>query len=223
MKCPHCLTEIHANEDIEYIGEDIDGVWGSIKILCPACKKHFIYLVVADGFIHQQFGGYRIKNRKKSFLVYPKGAMRTTPPKEVPSEFGNDYIEACLVISDSPKASAALSRRCLQHLLREVAGVKKGSLANEIQQVLDANQLPSYIADAIDGVRNIGNFAAHPIKSDSSGEVVDVEPGEADWNLDVIESLFDFYFVQPTKLREKQEALNKKLSEVGKPNKHKNT
>jgi hypothetical protein len=27
--------------------------------------------------------------------------------------------------------------------------------------------------------------------------IIDVETGEAEWNLDVLELLFDFYFVQP--------------------------
>jgi hypothetical protein len=43
-----------------------------------------------------------------------------------------------------------------------------------------------------------------------------VELGEANWNLDVIESLFDFYFVQPAIIKKKKAALNKKLKEVGK-------
>ena len=77
--------------------------------------------------------------------------------------------------------------------------------------------LPSHLAGAIDGVRNLGNFAAHPIKSESTGEVVDVEPGEAEWNLDTLEGLFDHYYAQPALLQEKQEALNKKLAEAGKP------
>jgi hypothetical protein len=120
-----------------------------------------------------------------------------------------------LVLADSPKASAALSRRCLQHLLRDQAGVEHGNLAKEIEEAMSS--LPSHLAGAIDGARNIGNFAAHPIKSESSGEVVDVEPGEAEWNLDTLEGLFDHFYVQPALLREKQDALNKKLAEAGKP------
>jgi Domain of unknown function (DUF4145) len=87
-------------------------------------------------------------------------------------------------------ASAALSRRCLQHLLREQANIKPADLANEIQQVLDSKTLPSYLAEALDALRNIGNFAAHLIKSKSTGEIVDVEPGEAEWLLDTLEGLF---------------------------------
>jgi len=43
-----------------------------------------------------------------------------------------------------------------------------------------------------------------------------VESGEAEWNLDVIEALFDFYFVQPAIIKKKKDALNKKLTEGGK-------
>jgi hypothetical protein len=121
------------------------------------------------------------------------------------------------VWGDSPKAAAALGRRCLQSLLREVAKVKPGNLADEIQQVIDSNTLPSDLSGSIDAVRNLGNFAAHPMKSQHSGEILEVEPGEAEWTLDVLESLFDFYFVRPEKLKRMRDALNRKLKEANKP------
>jgi len=120
------------------------------------------------------------------------------------------------VLPDSEKASAALSRRCLQYLLREKAGIKKGDLANEIQQVLDSRQLPSHLADDLDAIRNIGNFAAHPLKSTNTGEIVDVEPQEAEWLLNLLEQFFDFYFVQPSRAKAKRDALNAKLQSIGK-------
>ena len=131
--------------------------------------------------------------------------------------FAKDFTEACLVICDSEKASAALSRRCLQNLLREKAETKAKDLAAQIQEVLDSGRLPSHLAAAIDGVRAIGNFAAHPIKSERTGEVIEVESGEAEWLLDTLEWFFDFYFVQPANLEKKRDALNKKLQEAGKP------
>lgn len=152
-----------------------------------------------------------------NFSVTPRLQAVSPLPTQVPNEYADNYKEACLTIADSPKASAALSRRCLQHLLREEAGVKKADLANEIQQVLDDAKLPSHLLESLDAVRNIGNFAAHPIKSTASGEIIDVEPGEAEWNLDVLESLFDFFFVQPAVLKKKRDALNAKLKEAGKP------
>ena len=73
------------------------------------------------------------------------------------------------------------------------------------------------MSEAIDGIRNIGNFAAHPLKSQSTGEIINVEPGEADWNLDVLEGLFDFCFVQSERLKQRRAALDQKLGDAGKP------
>lgn len=227
MKCPHCLVEFHDNSKYIYIGQDSNGGWGIRSLWCPnpKCKKHIFYL--ANGRFSHISGnqhGISIGETKfivppdtKETLVRPKGITRTPPPVEVPQEFVEDYMEACLILSDSPKASAALSRRCLQHILREKGDFKGRTLDAEIQMALDSKTLPPYISESIDAVRNIGNFAAHPIKSQQTGEILPVEPEEAEWNLEVIEMLFDFYFVQPEKTRLKKESVNQKLQEAGKP------
>jgi hypothetical protein len=151
----------------------------------------------------------------RTWLAYPKQASRAPLPAEVPDPYRQEYVEACNVLADSAKASAAVSRRCLQMVLRDVAKVKPSDLSKEIDEVLP--KLPSHLAEAIDAIRNVGNMAAHPIKSTNTGEVVDVEPGEAEWLLDALEGLFDFYFVQPAILQKKRAALNQKLAEAKKP------
>jgi len=148
-------------------------------------------------------------------LLYPLGSSRPPVLAEVPSHIAEDYNEACLVLPFSPKASAALSRRCLQAVLREAGGSTKNDLVEQIEEVLP--NLPSHLQKSLDAVRNTGNFAAHPIKSKSTGTIFDVEPGEAEWNLDTLEALFDFYYVQPKILEEKRKALDKKLKDAGKP------
>lgn len=208
MKCPHCLNSYHPQINHFDIGRDKDENWRLFWQTCPSCRKFIIHLA------HLYPDGTTTKN---SFLVYPKAISRSPVPNDVPDKFAEDYKEACLVISDSPKASAALSRRCLQNILREKAKVKPQDLSKEIDEVLSSKQLPSYLSEGIDAVRIIGNFAAHPIKSTSTGEIVDVEPGEAEWLLDILEGLFDFYFIQPAELQRKREALNKKLANAGKP------
>lgn len=161
--------------------------------------------------------GHAVLDFYDAYFVRPKALSRPQLPPEVPVEFATDYYEAVAVLSDSQKASAALSRRCLQHLVREKAGVKHGDLANEIQQVLDSKQLPTHLAESLDAIRNIGNFAAHPIKSKHTGEITDVENGEAEWLIEVLEQLFDFYFVQPARSKARRDALNAKLESAGKP------
>ena len=216
MKCPHCTTDFHDTEKQYFVGEDSQGKWGIGVCRCSACKALIMRLFCADEYYPPPnpngFMGETI-----SYLIRPKIASRPPVPPEVPKAYGDDYKEACLVLADSPKASAALGRRCLQHLLRGEAEVKHQDLFNEIQEVINRGTLPSHIVEGLDAVRNIGNFAAHPMKSQSTGDIVPVEPGEAEWNLDVIESLFDFCFVAPAKTKARKDALNKKLKDAGKP------
>jgi hypothetical protein len=225
MKCPHCLVDFHDEQTLWSVslGDDGEGLWFAERRTCPACKRFVVFLKRGQLMQGRNPGGQATQNIHlhatvaKSLMAWPKGASRAPVPREVPTAIVEDYKEACLVLSDSPKASAALSRRCLQNLLRQAAGVKPGDLSAEIQQVLDGGKLPSAIAENIDAIRNIGNFAAHPNKSQSTGEVVPVEPEEAEWNLDVLESLFDYYYVQPARAQAKKDALNKKLADAKKP------
>lgn len=205
MKCPHCLESFFEEWTAYDLGGDPEGGWQFRYCRCPSCNKLICYLKSTKG------------NKYKKYLVRPKGISRSPIPKEIPEKYAEDYKEACLVLPDSAKASAALSRRCLQNLLREVTKVKPSNLSSEIQEVIDSKTLPSHLSESIDAIRNIGNFAAHPNKSDKAGEIIDVEPGEAEWSLGVIEGLFDFYFVQPAKMKARKEALNKKLEAAGKP------
>ena len=48
---------------------------------------------------------------------------------------------------------------------------------------------------------------------DNAGEITDVEPWEAEWVLDIIESLFGHYFVQPAKNKSRMSALKAKYDE----------
>jgi hypothetical protein len=215
MKCPHCLVYFHEDWRVTNIGTDgTDDVWHVARCVCHSCKKMIIEIAPLDRGV-AQYDDFKDCAKKPPRMVQPKGISRAALPKKVPELFSNDYLDACVVLSDSPKASAALSRRCLQNLLREHARVKHGNLSDEIGEVMKS--LPTHLAVAIDAVRNIGNFAAHPIKSTNTGEIIEVEPGEAEWLLDVLEGLFDFYFVQPAVLEEKRNALNVKLKEAGKP------
>jgi hypothetical protein len=214
MKCPHCLDSFFEKwiDQTQYL-EGSEGTHVIQFCQCPSCRKFTIRLneKILERNMWKSSGNY--------VELYPKTISRDFLSPLVPDEFANDYREACLVLKDSPKASAALSRRCLQHILREKAGIKKENLFNEIQAVIDSKELPSYLAENIDEIRKIGKYAAHPKKSKLTGEIVDVEPHEAEWNLDVLEGLFDFYFVQAESAKKKRELLKKKIDDVKTPTK----
>lgn len=174
--------------------------------MCPACNRVVVSLL-------RYMAGSPAKGTPR--LLYPSVMSRPPLSEHVPPHIAEDYREAALVLADSPKASAALSRRCLQAALREAGKTKEKDLAKQIDEVLAT--LPPHIAENVDAIRNIGNFAAHPQKSQHTGEVLPVEPHEAEWTLDVLDGLFDFYYVQPAVAKAKRAALDAKLAEVGKP------
>lgn len=219
--CPHCRAAYHSDEaPYRPLGIDKHGALAAIVLHCPACDQLIVFIARgepiygadAKTFVEFKAGTFEIVER-----AVPRTGARPQPPSLVAAAIARDYAEACIVLEASAKASAALSRRCLQHLLSEAAKTKGRDLADQIQEVLDARSLPSHLADSLDAVRVIGNFAAHPSKSKATGEIVDVEPGEAEWTLDTLDGLFDFYYVQPQRMQERRAALNKKLADAGKP------
>ena len=216
MTCNHCRTSYYPNTSTATIGQDKDSdLWQLQFEHCPACGKFNMRLVWGVPYKQTPNSFYIVHGTR---IIHPKGGLQRKPASsDVPKAIAEDYNEACLVMADSAKASAALSRRCLQTILREHAKVKHQDLSKEIDEVLATGHLPTHLAVDIDAIRNYGNFAAHPIKSTSSGEIVPVEPGEAEWQLDVLEGLFDFYFVGPAESKRKRDALNKKLADAKKP------
>jgi hypothetical protein len=217
VKCPHCGTGIHEGfAQGQFIAEPritkggtvaaLQGWWTYDHQRCPECYKPIIILS----------HGLEDPGVMERFLAYPQHSSRPIP-SEIVDPYRRDFIEACEVLSASPKASAALSRRCMQAVLRDKAQTTKKDLHDQIEEVIASNAVPSYIAQDLHAVRMIGNFAAHPLKSTNTGEILDVAAGEAEWNLDVLETLFDFYFVGPALSQKRKDELNKKLQEAGKP------
>lgn len=192
--------------------------YSSIRLSASRCPRpQCAQLVVEAIYEDIKIGGSRQSRdgtEGLSYLVYPRSASRKPVPQDVPGSIAEDYREACLVLEMSPQASAALSRRCLQALLREKGHLQK-DLINQIKDALPT--LPSEIGNVLDAVRIIGNFAAHSTKSTSSGEILAVEPGEAEWSLEVLETLFEHYYEMPSHIDTRLEALNKKLKDAGKP------
>lgn len=224
MICPYCSVGVHlapaqAYQVWEDTGFESNGAAYTLAWdHCPQCERLIVFLRSGKATYQFQGGDHELEWHSTSTdrLIYPAVAPRHVPP-EVPARYSRDFEQAAAVVDLSPKASAALSRRILQDVIRERLGIQRHSLASEIDVFIADPGVPTSLANAVDAVRNVGNFAAHPQKDLHTAEVVDVEPGEAEWLLEVLDSLFDFAFVQPQRLAEKRDALNKKLAGIGKP------
>lgn len=207
MKCLHCLVTVLPLEESHEITEDLTGKWKVSSSFCPSCRRSTFTL-----FCLEVRNGIHTGRRIEEYTVYPLSSGRPPCPVEVPENLAEDYKEACVVLPFSPKASAALSRRCLQSVLRTCTSCKHGNLNSEIVFCLDNERWPAHLHEVVDSIRKIGNFAAHPTPDKSTGEILPVDPEEAEWTLEILEALFDFYFVQPAKNKIRLEALKNKLN-----------
>ena len=226
-KCPHCSEKLRferASFVLKILGGNVIGsldssagtceIHGAKEIVkaiaagCPSCGKPIVSISVSDGELFPA---------EKSWLAYPRSPLRPVP-EEVRSEdrlLAEDYEEASLLVTLSPKASAALSRRCLQTILSKKGKADpKAFLNKQIEEV--SKSLPEYVSkDLLDAIRHFGNFGAHPMFS-AIGEIVNVELGEAEWALRILDDLFDFYYVKPAESERRRKALEEKLKAAGK-------
>jgi hypothetical protein len=129
-------------------------------------------------------------------------------PDYIPEPIRNDYYEACSIRDLSSKAAATLTRRCLQGMIRDFFGIAKGTLNAEIDELRNqvskkesAEIISLDVLDAIDHVRKIGNIGAHMEKDINI--VVEVDPDEVQILIELIETLFDEWYVAREQKRQR--------------------
>lgn len=224
MSCPHCNKAVrfdwHYKGPIKIVNEK--KAYYLFFDTCPNCEDSVIYYSLCNykkvdyhtyTIITNSEGNYSIESE---LLLFPS-KKEFEFIDSIPEKYLEDYNEAREVIAISPKAAAALSRRLLQLILRDEFNIKEKSLSLEIEKFVLLPGVPFHLSDAVDAIRNIGNLAAHPEKELNTGNIVNIEPGEAEWLIEVIEALFDFTFIQPYKLETRRNELNEKLKDIGKP------
>ena len=86
-----------------------------IAIGCPNqdCKKLTLKSNLYKSRLNSNHVPIGIGEKITSWNLLPKSKAKQFPDY-VPPAIRQDYEEACLILNDSPKASATLSRRCLQ-------------------------------------------------------------------------------------------------------------
>lgn len=112
-------------------------------------------------------------------------------PDYIPQAIKEDYEEACLILSLSPKASATLARRCLQGMIRDFWSVKPQNLFQEIESIKDKVEPDTW--EAIDVVRKVGNIGAHMEKD--INQIVEVDENEAGLLIGLIEMLIEEWYI----------------------------
>lgn len=224
MKCPFCHEHSSPEHFGDEIGYDRDGRYQMVYWRCgnTECSRLIVQfqefeksLVSKEGNLYNdRYKGY-FSLAPKIFSVRPRGAMRPLPD-EVPPEYSKMFQESCLVLDDSTNASAALSRRCLQYFINKELGIDEGNLKKDVQKTIDDKRLHPSVTDLLDDVRESGNNGAHAWENEVTGEIVDVEPEHASWMLDVLEDIFQVYFVVPATIAQRRKKWDESRKDVRK-------
>jgi len=201
--CPYCQTKmvlipmlhkryrININEfqEIESMLNstecDISKSNGTLQIdfmKCPSCHK---LTITCCGYSKD------LKEEHIEKYILPKSGANKFP-NYIPLQIREDYEEAYAILNLSPKASATLSRRCLQGMIRDFWGITRKRLVDEINEISD--KIRPEVFRAITGLRKIGNIGAHMEKD--VNQIVDIEPGEAEKLLKLIELLIDDWYIK---------------------------
>ncbi len=113
-------------------------------------------------------------------------------PDYVPDAVKSDYCEAYAIAHLSPKASATLSRRCLQSIIRDFWGIKEKTLYQEISELQKRVSASQW--DVLNALRNLGNIGAHP-EADVN-LIIDIDPDDAVKIIRVIELLIKQWYIE---------------------------
>lgn len=171
-------------------------------IVCPnpECKEYSLSVTLHD---HIKVGvDYKDQPAKKSWSLIPQAQVKVFP-NYVPKAIIDDYEEACAIRDLSPKASATLARRCLQGMIRNFWGVKKGRLIDEIDGIKEKVDPMTWAA--IDAIRKIGNIGAHMEKDINL--IIEVDPKEAALLIGLIETLINDWYVVREERKKRLESI----------------
>jgi hypothetical protein len=227
-ECPHCgRPQVVTGENSTNPGNNLsvpktelgDLSYQVLAIAClnEDCKK--LTLIFGLNKRHWTNGGWQAGDIVQQWRLIPDMSAKPQPAY-IPRQLIEDYTQACRIRDLSPKASATLARRCLQGMIRNFCKITKKTLDQEIKALrvaIDDGTAPRGVTpesvDGIDDVRKVGNIGAH-MESDVN-MIIDIEPGEAQMLIELIETLFDEWYVAQYK-REQRFAGVKALAEAKK-------
>ena len=208
--CPHCqrhvtITNTISGNQTTLYHDNASGrhTLDSTFIVCPNpdCKNFTLEVSLHESSL-KPGGGENLGRLVKRWRLMPPSNAKVYP-EYIPKPVIDDYTEACLIKDHSPKASATLSRRCLQGIIRDFWGVKPGRLVDEIEAIKDKTDHLTW--EAIDAVRKVGNIGAHMEKDINF--IIDVDPNEAELLINLIETLIEDWYINREERRTRLQAI----------------
>lgn len=146
--------------------------------VCPKCGETSINIIGV---------GKQVKGLSQWFR--PNSSAKKYPDC-IPPHMLRDYEEACSIVSLSPKSSAALSRRCLQEMIRDFWGIKMSCLAKEIEEAKSVMPVPHW--EILESLRcsSIGDQLYEDVN-----KIIDTDLPDAKKLIKVIELFFQLWYI----------------------------
>lgn len=199
---------------------DLHNKYDLVLAICAGCAEHV--LIIRKW--HNEYPRHGTVGDSTQVVDWLR---RIQPEGRAPRKFNHtednylkDYNAACRTLHVSAEASACMSRRCLQSILKD-QGYKQKDLGSQIEALLNEadprKALPLSLHQCIDAVRGFGNFGAHIQHDLNTLEIIPVEPGEAEWCIEITENLMEHYFERLKEMQAKIDAANSKFGAAGKP------
>ena len=190
--CPYCKTTLSTNHDLNktYLSN------GS-NFYFTGKQSHPSFYLVIDEYTCSECGGRTVlvkgvgEQYSQIDTCLLPNSLAKQYPDYIPEQIRQDYEEAYKIVKLSPKASATLSRRCLQGMIHDFWGVKEKNLNAEITALKDKVRPEEW--KVMDSLRKLGNIGAHMEKDINL--IVDIDSEEAEKLLKLIERLIEEWYV----------------------------
>lgn len=193
FKCPYCGVPLSSNNDLDTSYISGGNHYAKYKIkefnistylqineyFCPECLKKTVLIK-----------GYGEQYSKIDTILLPNSLAKQFP-NYIPQQIRQDYEEAYKILKLSPKASATLSRRCLQGMIHDFWKVKEKNLYLEITAIKDKVAPAEW--KVLNALREMGNIGAH-MEADIN-IIVDIDEDEAEKLLKLIELLIEKWYI----------------------------
>lgn len=155
--------------------------------------------------------------QRDEWFARPRFGDSTRPVDPVVlGTYRRDYLEAAAILDLSPRMAAVLARRIVGDLLKQYAQKTHFGLTARIDSFIADGGHPASLTSNLHHLREIADFGAHTQVAEQENDsgvmeavIVEADRDDAEWTLDLVDRLFDYFIVQPAK----DEAMKKKWDE----------
>lgn len=194
FKCPYCGIPLSTTNNL-HTSNIMDGIYFNDRDIKNSHPSHFLHIeeyfcpecsnrtVIVNGYGEQY---------DKIHTTLLPDSLAKQYPDYIPQPIRQDYEEAYKILHLSPKASATLSRRCLQGMIHDFWNIKGRNLNCEISSLKD--KISPLEWKVLDSHRKLGNIGAHMEKDINT--IVDIDEHEAENLLKLIEYLLKNWYIK---------------------------